>query len=54
VQFCSQVPPSILHSNVALESEEEKVKVADVLFTVPDGPESMVVSGPLEGVVPLA
>ena len=32
------------HANV-LGSEAEKVKVADVLPVVPDGPESMKVSG---------
>ena len=37
--------PSSLHSKVEPVSEEEKENEADVLLTVPDGPESMVVSG---------
>ena len=35
-------PPSSLHLNEEL-SEEEKAKLAVLLFTVPDGPELMVV-----------
>src|SRR4028119_1091713 len=33
--------PSREHSKLELASEEEKSKLADVLFTGPDGPESM-------------
>ena len=36
---------SSLHSNVLPASEEEKVKVALFCLIVPEGPESMVVSG---------
>jgi len=38
-------PPSREHSKVESGSEEEKAKLAELLFTVLDGPESMVVSG---------
>src|SRR5215208_5411554 len=40
-----KAPPSSLHSKVELDSEEEKENVALFCFTVPEGPESMVVSG---------
>ena len=40
-----KAPPSSLHSKVEFASEEENVNDAEVLLTVPDGPESMVVSG---------
>jgi len=36
---------SSLHSKVELASEEEKLNVALFCFMVPEGPESMVVSG---------
>ena len=36
---------SSLHSKVELASEEEKVNVALFCFMVPEGPESIVVSG---------
>jgi len=36
---------SSLHSKVELASEEEKLNVALSCFTVPEGPESMEVSG---------
>jgi len=36
---------SSLHSKVEFASEEEKVNVALFCFMVPEGPESMVVSG---------
>jgi len=39
------VAPSKRHSKVAFASEEENANEADVLLTVPEGPESMVVSG---------
>src|SRR5215213_8814399 len=46
VPFASQLPPSNLVWKVAFEgSVEEKVNVASLLLTVPEGPESMVVSG---------
>jgi len=37
--------PSRLHSNAEFGSVDEKVNVASLVFTVPDGPESMVVLG---------
>jgi hypothetical protein len=36
---------SSLHSKVLAASEEEKAKLASFCFTVPEGPESMVVFG---------
>ena len=36
---------SSLHSKIEFGSEEEKVNVASLCFTVPESPESMVVSG---------
>src|SRR5215208_8476981 len=39
------VAASSLHWKVEFGSEEEKVNVATLLLTVPEGPESMVVSG---------
>ena len=39
------MPASSLHSKVLPASSEEKAKLAELLFTVPEGPESMVVSG---------
>jgi hypothetical protein len=36
---------SRLHSKLEPASVEEKLKLAEELFTVPDGPESIVVSG---------
>jgi hypothetical protein len=39
------VPASSLHSMVLPASSEEKVKLAELLLSVPEGPESMVVSG---------
>ncbi len=41
--------PSKRHSKVEFASEEEKAKPAELLLTVPEGPEVMMVSG---GVVP--
>src|ERR671923_278204 len=41
----SKLPESSWHSNVALGSSEEKVNVASVEVVVPEGPESIVVSG---------
>lgn len=35
--------PSRLHSKVELPSDEEKTNVAEVLLSVPDAPESIVV-----------
>src|SRR5215218_3998380 len=43
----SKVPPSSLHWKVASPWSEEKPNSAEVLPTVPEGPESMVVSGSL-------
>jgi len=40
-----QEPLSSLHSKLEPLSEEEKLKLAELLCTVPEGPESMVVSG---------
>ena len=40
----SKVDPSRLHLKVEPAFEDEKVKVAEVLATVPTGPEPMVVS----------
>ena len=37
--------PSSLHSNLEFASDEEKVNVALFCFMVPEGPESIVVSG---------
>ncbi len=34
-----------MHSNVDPASEEENVKLAELVLIVPDGPESIVVSG---------
>jgi hypothetical protein len=46
VPLASQSPPSNLVWKVAFEgSVEEKVNVASLLLTVPEGPETMVVSG---------
>jgi hypothetical protein len=42
--------PSMEHSKVESGSVEEKAKSAELLLTVPEGPESIVVSG---GVVSL-
>jgi hypothetical protein len=41
----AKLPPSSLHSKVEPASVEEKPNEAEVLPTVPDGPESMVLSG---------
>jgi hypothetical protein len=41
----AQAPPSRRHSNVAPESDDEKVRLAVVDVVVPDGPDSSVVSG---------
>src|SRR5215210_8627010 len=41
----SKAVPSRLHSKVDPGTEEEKSKLAEVAVTVPEGPESMVVSG---------
>jgi hypothetical protein len=40
-----KAPPSSWHSKVEFASEEENVNEALFCFTVPEGPESMVVSG---------
>jgi hypothetical protein len=40
-----KAPPSREHSKVEFGSEEEKPKVAELVLTVPEGPESMVASG---------
>ena len=46
VPLAFQIPPSNLVWKVAFEgSVEEKVNVASLLLTVPEGPETMVVSG---------
>jgi hypothetical protein len=37
--------PSRLHLKVESASDEENEKLADVLFTYPEGPESIVVPG---------
>ena len=39
------MPASSLHSKVLPASSEEKVKLAELLLSVPEEPESMVVSG---------
>src|SRR5215210_2988449 len=53
VPFASQLPPSNLVWKVAFEgSVEEKVNVASLLLTVPEGPESMVVFGGVVSALP--
>ena len=47
----SKLPASSLHSNVALGSSEENSNVASVWLVVPDGPESIVVSGAVVSIV---
>ena len=41
----AKLAPSREHSKVEFVSDEEKLNEADVLLTVPEGPEPMVVSG---------
>jgi hypothetical protein len=40
-----KLPPSSLHSKVEFASDEEKVKLGEALPIVPEGPESIDVSG---------
>jgi len=46
-----KLPESSLHSNVDPDSLEENVNVAEVDAVVPEGPESIVVSGAVASIV---
>src|SRR5215208_5611942 len=53
VPLASQIPPSLLVWKVAFGgSVEEKVNVASLLLTVPEGPETMVVFGGVVSALP--